>query len=532
MTVAEYLARKLSECGIRHVFGIPGGPSIPYIEAFRSAGIEFIITSHEASAGIMADVSARLSGIPGVCHSTTGPGATNLTTGCGGAFLDRSPVIVTTSEAESDMLDRTAQMNIDHQQLFRPITKATFRISCHNIGPNFDRALKLCQQEYPGPVHLGFPSDIALAEAKAAHESCPEKDPDSETFCNDLEKVVSLLRKSKRPLIAAGLTLARFSAKASLLSLLDRCRIPVVLTPMAKGLISEDHPCYLGVLSHALSNYLDEIIRDCDLIIGLGYDPVEYNYESWMPCVPVLHFNTIPADLPLKCSSVQYIGNPDEWFTVLGQADDFSSLKLPPGLTTLRTEMASSFQRLTGHFGPVSAMKALQEAIPAETDITIDVGSHLHLFGQYWKTNGSRRILMTNGWSGMGFGVPAALAASLTGSHSKVVCITGDGGFLMTAGELLTARRYNLPVIIVVLSDGELNLIRLKKSWQEKSPYGTILYDGDLFGSGIFLGVKVISADSEKDMHKALNLALSANGPVIINARIDPGDYDHLIVRR
>ncbi len=139
MSTAEgYLAKRLSDHGVRRVFGIPGGPSIPYMEAFRKDGIEFILTSHEASAAVMADVTARLTGVTGVCHATYGPGATNLSTGVGGALLDRSPVLALTSEMPDAWLGRTAQMNIDHQAFFRPVTKATFRLSAGN-APQCDR---------------------------------------------------------------------------------------------------------------------------------------------------------------------------------------------------------------------------------------------------------------------------------------------------------------------------------------------------------------------------------------------------------
>ena len=166
MTIAEYIASQLSEHGVRYVFGIPGGPSIPLLEAFRAAGIEFILTSNEASAGIMADVSGRMTGIPGVCHSTFGPGATNIATGVGGAFLDRSPVIVFTSEMDDNMINRIAQMNINHQKLFEPITKATFRLSTSNYAGVMESALGLCLDGYPGPVHIGLPSDICDKEAE------------------------------------------------------------------------------------------------------------------------------------------------------------------------------------------------------------------------------------------------------------------------------------------------------------------------------------------------------------------------------
>jgi acetolactate synthase-1/2/3 large subunit len=143
MKIADYIAGQLFKEGVRYVFGIPGGPSVPYLEAFRNAGIEFILTSNEASAGIMADVSARLTGHQGVCHATFGPGATNIATGIGGALLDRSPVIVMTSEVDDRMIGRTTQMNINHQKLFEPITKATFRLNAGNVSDVLHKAFKI-----------------------------------------------------------------------------------------------------------------------------------------------------------------------------------------------------------------------------------------------------------------------------------------------------------------------------------------------------------------------------------------------------
>ena len=528
MTAAEYLADQLFNLGVRYVFGIPGGPSIPYMEAFRSAGIEFILVSNESAAGVMADVSARLTGIPGVCHATFGPGATNMTTGTGEAFLDRSPVIVLTSEMDDPMLRRTAQMNIDHQKLFGPLTKATFRVTPSNIREVLAGAFELCREEYPGPVHLGLPSDLAFAEVPA-EAGAVSRQPGG-PHVNDTALIRSLLGRSRSPVIAAGLTAARLGAGASLLAFLDKHRVPAVMTPMAKGLLPESHPCYAGVLFHALSDFLEDIIEKSDLVIGLGYDPVEYNYESWIPRVPLVHFNTVKTDMPEDCESVQYTGQPPEWFSLLNGTDpEFAGSCAE--VARIRDEMKSVFDGFTG-FGPVTALRVLQEEMPVNSMITADVGSHLHLIGQYWRTEGKRNLLMTNGWSGMGFGIPAALAAQLLNPGLVVACVTGDGGFLMMAGEVITARRYNLPVIIIVFSDGELNLIRVKQSWHNIQPYATGLYSGDLFNSDNFLGVRVLTATDEKEMRTAVNTAISLNEPVIINARIDPEDYKWLIVRK
>lgn len=530
MTIAEYIANQLFINGVKYVFGIPGGPSIPYMNAFKAAGIEFILTSNEAAAGIMADVTGRLTGIPGVCHATFGPGATNLSTGVAGAMLDRSPVIAFTSEISEKYLKRTTQMNIDHQKLYEPLTKATFRITTENVAEVMEQAIGICQAQYPGPVHIGLPSDIAEIEFRIRPASGFLKE--TEFYQNNVHKVISLLEKSSRPLIAIGLTAARLGLKEKLLSFLDSCKIPVVLTPMAKSLIPAGHPCYAGVLFHSLSDYLEDLYEKTDLIIGLGYDPVEFNYEMWMPDVPVLHFDLRETDMPPDKNITQFIGLPEEWFDMLKNISKDSLIFDKDVLLNIRSEMKSVFDGFKNHFGPVSALSVLQEELPPNSFLTSDVGSHLHLIGQLWDTGDKGKLIMTNGWSAMGFGLPAAMAVQINKPEATVVCVTGDGGFLMMAGETVTMRRYNLPVIIVVFSDGELNLIKVKQSWKDLPAYGTLLYQDDLFGSNVFLGIKVLKADSEDSMRKAVNEALSINEPVIINAVIDPEDYKWLIVRR
>jgi acetolactate synthase-1/2/3 large subunit len=530
MTIAEYIAEQLRRHGVKHVFGIPGGPSIPYMEAFKAAGIEFILTSNESAASVMADVTARLTGIPGICHSTFGPGATNISTGIGGALLDRSPVIVFTSEIGDKFQHRTTQMNIDHQKLFAPLTKATFRMNKENVAEIMESAFSIALDSYPGPVHIGLPDDIAYAEADIKYSDGYIKDKTYHQ--NNTQKVISLLENARKPILALGLTAVRFNLREELLAFLISYRMPVVVTPMAKELINFDHPCYAGVLFHSLSDYLEDLYENTDLIIGVGYDPVEFNYESWIPDVPLLHFDTQETDMPSDYNVTQYIGPPQEWFTLLKNMNPGSLIFNASEIKGIRDEIISVFNGFTNHFGPVAAIKILQDELPEDTILTVDVGSHLHLIGQFWDTHEKGKIIMTNGWSGMGFGIPAAMAAQINNPDATVVCITGDGGFLMMAGEMITIRRYNLPVIIVVYSDGELNLIKVKQSWKELPAYGTLLYQDDLFGADTFLGIKVLRADSSDTMEKAVIEALSVNEPVIINAVIDPEDYKWLIVRR
>jgi acetolactate synthase-1/2/3 large subunit len=526
MKFPDYLAGVLKSHGVRFWFGIPGGPSIPYLEAFRDKGIQFILTSHEASAAVMADVTARLTGITGVCHATFGPGATNLSTGVGGALLDRSPLLALTSEMPDEWKDRTAQMNIDHQALFRPLTKATFRLTPGDAGEVIDHSLALAREEYPGPVHLGLPTDLAGGEVMPGR---PGKNTGSGPLAERMsERVRLLLASSRRPLIAAGLTAVRIGAGDMLHDFLEQCHVPVVLTPMAKGIIPADHRSYAGVLFHALSDRLNRLVGEADLVIGLGYDPVEYNYESWLHDVPLVHFDTRETDTAIR-GTLQVTAPPEKWFEYLRE------LKSSPGMMSLAAEARNAvrheLQASSRGFTPVTVLEVLRDMLPPDAIVTADVGSHLHLMGQMWDCGAPGKLIMTNGWSSMGFGLPAAIGAALAEPNATVVCVTGDGGLMMHAGEMLTARRYGLKIITVVLADGELNLIRLKESWKNVSPYGTGLYRGPLFGSRKYLGTDVISVSGRAQMRNAVSRSLLADKSVIIEAVIDPAVYSDLIVR-
>lgn len=532
-SLAEQLIKSLHALGVRHIFGIPGGPSIPYMEAMRNNGIEFVLVSNEQSAGIMADVSGRLTGIPGVCHGTFGPGATNLLTGVGGALLDRSPLIAITSEVKDQDRGRKVQMNVDHQALYKPLTKWTARLSKDNFEETVKKAFSMAVSETPGPVHIGLPADIAdeilgdnciVNQYEKASIPLPDQ--------SILMEAEAALKKSKKPILAIGLTAARFGLQNTIREFVSKNNIPVLLTPMAKGVIPVSHPCYGGVLFHALSDIGASVYEKADLVIGLGYDPVEFNYESWMPNVPLIHIDTQPVDIAPEYNVVcDVTGN-------LGDSVNYlNSLVLPEFLWDLKQvewNKIKMFRELIPQkdtFTPSDLLKTLQEAMPKEGILTSDVGAHLHLAGQLWRADEPNRFIMTNGWSSMGFGIPSAIGAKLCRPASTVVCITGDGGFLMNCGELLTARRLGLNIVVVILADRNLSLIQVKQDWKNLMQYGTGLYEGDYLQADKFLGVPVFRANDAGEMRASLRKAFSMIGPVIIEAVVDGSVYKKLITR-
>ena len=539
LSVAQQFAHTLREVGVRFVFGVPSGNMIDYVEAIRKEdGIDFILVGHEATAAIMADVCGRLTGIPGVCFATFGPGATNLSTGVGEAFLDRSPLLAFTDEMPGHLLNRTVQMNIDHQQLFFPITKLTTRLNTGNVEEVILNAAGKATSDIPGPVHIGVPAGIgtqAINPEKSELEYLRiEKKKWSPLVPEQIRKIEKLIVNSEKPLLAVGLTAVREGVRDLILQVAEKFNVPVVLTPMAKGMFPEDHPLYAGILFHALSNLVAETYCEADLVIGTGYDPVEFNYEDWIPRVPLVHIGSKEADVETGqiLEVMDIVGSVKTALEELLKLDPVPSKWDVQKLQERKTEM---FRKLTPgkeSFGPLAVIHELRKALPDEGILTVDVGAHLHLAGQQWRTPAPQKLLMTNGWSGMGFALPAALAVKLCHPELPVVALMGDGGFYMAVGELATAKRLNLRIVFVVIYDQSLSLINIKQSKKGYDPhYGTDLNNLPEEPTNHYFGVPVIRATNLVSYQKALEEAFSLDGPVVIEAVANPSEYKDLVLK-
>lgn len=532
-TVAEKWAKVLRDVGVRYVFGIPSGPWVEYMEALRSSNVQFVLVSNEASGAFMADVCGRITGTPGACYGTFGPGAINLAAGACGALLDRSPVLAFTHEMPDAMLGRTTQMGIDHQAIYRPITKWTTRLEADHVEETLLRAVHVATSEVPGPVHIGLPSD--LGPQTANEETFQPKSsqlpslPESEL----LDSLCAAFEAAKKPLLAVGLTAVRSGVQSLILKIAEQQGIPVVLTPMAKGIVPEVHPSYAGVLFHALSNQVAETHRQADLVIGVGYDPIELNYEDWMPEAALIHIDTKPADLDksrfkLECDIVGELRPALERLAELpSQGNDWDF----DALAERRDQMFEALNSRRQTFGPTAAVNILRETLPDDGVLTVDVGAHLHLIGQAWRTPNTQSLLMTNGWSSMGFGIPAAIAAKLCLPDRPVCCVVGDGGFLMMVGEMATAKRLGVSVVFVLFTDHSLELIRIKQERKNCPTYGTPLHDGGYKSADTFFGVPVIKAHDRGSYRKALDQAFTDGGPVIVEAFVDPSEYGELVLK-
>ncbi|MFC1545347.1 thiamine pyrophosphate-binding protein [Gemmatimonadota bacterium] len=338
---------------------------------------------------------------------------------------------------------------------------------------------------------------------------------------------------AKKPLLAVGLSATRFDIRSHIAKIAGENRIPVVLTPMAKGMIPEDHPSYTGVLFHALSDEVARTHQEADLIIAIGYDPVEFSYEQWLPDAPLVHIDTTPADINTSTHNLacDVVGD------IRTAIDRLVTIEMPGfdwDLDTLAERRRGMFEQMApvpGVFGPRAALSILREILPEEGIMASDVGAHTHLIGQMWPTPAPDRQLMTNGWSSMGFGIPAAIAARLCRPDQPVCAVIGDGGFLMSAGELDTALRLNLKIIFVLLTDRSLSLIRIKQQRKGYRAVGTPIRTGNHRLADTFLGVPVFRAANPDEYRSALEQAFDLDGPSIVEAFIDGTEYDDLVLQ-
>lgn len=532
--VAQALINTLKDIGVKYIFGVPSGNWVDYLEALRTTdGIEFVLVSNEGSGGFMADVHWRLTGNPAACFGTFGPGACNLSTGVCGGYLDRSPMIVLADEMPENMLRRTAQMNMDHQTFFKPITKWRTRLNPEKVKSTVYKAYKIACSEVPGPVYIGLPAGMGSHPAGKEDveiplpAAVPPPDPTA------LERMVFILSHSRRPVLALGITSVRAGVREQILEIADRFFIPVILTPMAKGMIPEDHPAYAGVLAHALADRVGATHSRADLVMGIGYDPVEINYEDWMPAVPLIHIDTVPADIDKRgCPDVlNVVGDIRTSLEKLLAIDNLTNDWDQSALKTRREKMFAELTCTEGGLNARAVLTVLRRALPENGILTCDVGAHLHLIGQAWRTPAPERQLMTNGCSSMGFGIPAAISAKLSRPDHPVACVTGDGGFLMMAGEMATAVRLGTKVIFIVMADRDLSLITIKQEKKNFPGYGTRLFQDPPGSSSSIFGVPVLSAATIREFEAALAGAFETKGPVVIEALVNKSDYEGYVLK-
>lgn len=526
-TVANQIAATLAAAGITTVFGLPGGENVHLMEALRQQGIEFVLVRNESSAVFMADALARVTGKPGICLTTLGPGAMNAVAGVAHAYLDRSPVLVITAQTPEHLLAYHTHQVIDLTAVFAPITKATLQVSAANAAPIVEHALTLTQSGRPGPVHLRLSNEDAGAGA-VANGFYQEAPP---LATNISEKALAaareLLSRAQRPVLVVGLGLEPEQPYAALRELAEALQAPVIVTPKAKGCFPDDHPLAAGVIGLTRLDPAYQLIDEADAIIAVGFDVVEL-VKPWQQSAPLIWVAPWANTDPTVAAVAEFVG------PIQPTLEQLSDLTYQPDPAWGSTRVAAWRQQLAqrvlpapapGRMRPQSVLQILRQQLPRETLITTDVGSHKILAGLTWPAYAPNRYLLSNGLSCMGYGLTAAIGASLALDRQMTVCLTGDAGLAMVLGELALLHELATPVMVVVFNDSALDLIRAAQ-WRGNHPtFGTEFRNPHFADIARAYELDHYLVEDEAGCEAALHTAYGAGRPCLIEALIDPVSY-------
>jgi acetolactate synthase I/II/III large subunit len=530
-STAHVMAEFLKQAGVPFVFGYPGTSNIEFMEGARQRGVDTVLARREATAAFMAEGLAMASGLPGVCISTLGPGSTALVNGVATANLDRVPMVAISGQIGSAREPYFTHQVVDHNRLFAPITKWAGRVEPGSVATIMRKALRLATAERPGAVHLTTNADVAKAEALDDAVHLPPMAPAVETpqvfrAEPDLDPA-AMLASARKPVVLAGIGAMRAGAHGALAELAETVGMPVVVAPMAKGVLAEDHPYFAGVIDMACNQVVWDLLGEADLILAVGFDPVEL-IKPWTVEAPVLHIDTVPNVDQVYAADIEIVGAVPAVLSWLAAGFDGQPRWSESAVARHRHTLRNAYYegRIEGRLNPTDVVDTLRDAAPRPTLVTTDVGSHKLLVGQGWTTYEPRTSLMSNGLSSMGFSLPAAIGAKLVNPARPVMCVLGDGGFAMVQGELRLAASLGLGMAVVVLCDQSLNRIELKQLHLGYPSTATRIEDTDLVRLAESMDCHGERVEDVGALEKAVEGFETLERPLVIEARIDPSQYE------
>jgi acetolactate synthase-1/2/3 large subunit len=530
LTCAQALARTLRDAGITRMFGLPGGEILEFIHAAKAVGIEFLLTRHEAAAAFAADVSGQISRRPGVCVATLGPGALNMTLGVANAFLDRSPMVAVTASMAKSAEPFATHQNLDLNAVYRPFTKVAITLDGHDTAAKVRRALAAALAPRMGPVHIALPSDVARAPEHELGGGPPAAiDPPAaaRADADAIARVAAEISAAERPVVVVGLDLDPREHVGPIRAFVDRLGAPVFATPKAKGIVSEDHALFYGVCAGVAGDgVIVDLFSRADLIIGLGFEPVESD-KLWHHTMKLVSVGPVSIASGDYRPHAEAVGDVTHTLAALSSGVHGSSGWPSAELEQFRADLVRVLKpsaALTA-LSPYEVTRRLRELLPRDTILATDVGAIKSIISQAWATYEPLTFFESNGLSAMSYGFPAAMAARLAYSGRPVLCTIGDGGFGMTCAELETCVRERLHFMTVVYNDSSLSLIHVSQQNRGHAPYGVDhgSVDFAVVASGFGAWSRRVQTMSELDAAVAEGLAIDR--PVVIDAVVDPAEY-------
>ena len=527
MKASDLFVKALENEGVEYVFGIPGEENLDFLNSLKDSKIKLILTRHEQGAGFMAATVGRLTGKPGVCLSTLGPGATNLVTPAAYANLGAMPMLMITGQKPIKKSKQGRFQIIDTVDMMRPITKYSKQIVNGNSIPSMTReAFRIAQEERPGAVHLELPEDIAAEECEERiFEVVGYRRPDADDQA--ITKAVRMIEEAKMPLILIGAGANRKRTSEALRKLIETTQIPYFTTQMGKGVVDARHPQYLGTAALSDNDFLHCAISRADLIINIGHDVIEKPPFFMTDRQKVIHVNFFPAHVD------------DVYFPQLIVVGDIATSveHLARHLKEKRTNWDFSYfkriqenvkEHLSKYFEdnrfpilPQRVVYIVRKLLPDDGIITLDNGVYKIWFARSYPCYQPNTLLLDNALATMGAGLASAIAAKMIKPDKKVISICGDGGFMMNSQELETAVRLGLDLTVIVLNDGGYGMIKWKQEGVGFDSFGLDYNNPDFVKYAESYGACGYRPDSVQGFSDTLEKTLNARGVHVIDLAVD-----------
>jgi acetolactate synthase-1/2/3 large subunit len=527
MKASDLFVECLEAEGVRYVFGIPGEETLDLNESLDGSQIEFVPVRHEQGGAYMADMYGRLTRSAGVCLGTLGPGATNLVTGVADAFLDRSPMVVLTGQAELARMHKESHQHIDVVSMLRPITKFSARLSSSRVIPEVVRkAFKVAEAQKPGPTHIELPEDVMADEVDGAPLPARRARRRPEPSGDELRAALAIIRAAECPIVLAGNGVARTGSAAALREFARTTGIGVAETFMGKGMLDYEDPRALGTVGLQSRDYALAGFEDADVVITVGYDLVEHSPANWNPRRDkrIVCIDTVAPDVDEHfITEADLIGDLAHILDVLahelgggaGAAEGSRLNEIVLGrFEAARDDDAFPMQ-------PPRALWEIRKALGRHDILVSDVGLHKLWIARMFPAHEPDTVFIANGLAGMGIALPTGIAAKLVHPDRNVVTVSGDGGFLMNVQELETAVRLRTPVVNVIWENAQYGSIAWKQDKKFGRHFGTDFTNPDFVRLADAFGMPAWRCEEVDDLGRRLRQALSLDVPSLIVLPID-----------
>jgi len=527
MKASDLFIKALENEGVEYIFGIPGEENLDFLNSLKDSPIKLILTRHEQGAGFMAATYGRLTGKPGVCLATLGPGATNFTTPAAYGQLGAMPMMMITGQKPIKKSKQGRFQIVDIVELMRPITKFTRQIvNGNNIPAMVRESFRLAMEERPGAVHLELPEDIAAEDCSdRLFDVVGHRRPDADEMA--IQEAAKMIENAKMPLLLIGAGANRKRTGKALTKFIEETGIPFFNTQMGKGVIDERHPKFLGTAALSSHDFIHNAVNRADLIINVGHDVIEkppfFMEEGG---TKVIHVNFFPAQVD------------EVYFPQLNVIGDIATSvnHINSHVTDKSNWDLSYFERIKieveGHLNkysednrfpilPQRLVHIIREELPEDGIVTLDNGVYKIWFARNYKCYQPNTLLLDNALATMGAGLPSAMLAKLINPEKKVISVCGDGGFMMNSQELETAVRLGLNMIVIILNDSSYGMIKWKQEGMGFDNFGLDYKNPDFVKYAESYGAIGHRPTSDENFKEVLSKCLETVGVHVIDLAVD-----------